>query len=63
MATLTYSHFGNPTWNHHAARGGWRPHTSRGGFFDFIYVTIDAIGTFMQNFIEIDRQKNQAFFI
>ena len=46
-----------------AARGGWRPHTSRGGFFDLIYVIIDAIGTCMQNFIEIDRQKNQAFFI
>ena len=98
MATLTYSHFGNPTHcsrrAHYnivhktalfscsspkrsselslvrasanraaAARGGWRPHTSRGGFFDLIYVIIDAIGTCMQNFIEIDRQKNQAFFI
>ena len=46
-----------------AERGGWRPPTSRGGFFDIIYLIIDAIGTCMQNFIEIDRQKNQAFFI
>ena len=44
-----------------AARGGWRPHTSRGGFFDFIYVIIDAIGNCMQNFIEIDRKKNKLF--
>ena len=41
-----------------AARGGWRPPTRRGGFFDFIYVIIDAIDTCMQNVIEIDRQKN-----
>ena len=42
-----------------------QPHAAaaiRGGFFDFIYVIIDAIGTYLQNFIKIDRQKNQAFF-
>ena len=44
-----------------AAAGG-RP-LAAAVFFDFIYVIIDAIDTCMQNFIEIDRQKNQAFFI
>ena len=38
-----------------AARGGWRLRTSCGGFFYFISVIIDVIGTCMQNFSEIDR--------
>ena len=28
----------------------------------YIYILLDTIGTCMQNFMNIDRQKNQAFF-
>ena len=45
-----------------AARGGWWRHAFRGGFFDFIYVIIEVIGTCMQNFKKIDLKKNSTFF-
>ena len=44
-------------------RDGWWPGSSRRNFFDFIYIIMDVIGTCIQNFKKIDRQKNQAFFI
>ena len=37
--------------------------TRRGGFFDFIYIMLDVIGTCMQIFKNIDLKKTSTFFI
>ena len=46
----------------HAAAAGGRRQSAADFLTLYIRILLDTIGTCMQNFMKIDRQKNQAFF-